>query len=144
LIWHSEYLDAQAEIQMYSLDTQVSTTDDQTIRGYNLRAGARAKLPLSPNSKLAPFINVSRNLNEILDPTDEKYRLPDLYHSFEIAGGVDFDYYKRNGIGIEYVFVDSSQSGQHELQYFVNLGMTYWIESELSIGLRAVLYVDQV
>jgi hypothetical protein len=144
LIWHSEHLDAQAEIQMYSLDTQVSTTADQTIRGYNVRAGARAKLPLGANSRLAPFINASRNVNEILDPTDEKYRLPDLYHSFEIAGGVDFDYYKRDGIGVEYALVDSSEPGQHELQHYVNIGTTYWIEPELSIGLRAAIYADQV
>jgi hypothetical protein len=144
LIFHSDYVDAQAEIQLYDLDTQVATTSDQTIRGYNLRAGVRAKLPLSPTSKLAPFVNASRNLNEILDPTDEKYRLPDLYHSFEISGGLDFDYYKRDGVGIEYALVDSSEPDQHERQHYVNIGTTYWIEDSLSVGLRAAIYADQV
>ncbi|HEY1814219.1 MAG TPA: hypothetical protein VGG74_17830 [Kofleriaceae bacterium] len=144
LIWHSKYLDAQAEIQMYSLDTQVDTIADQTIRGYNLRAGARGKLPTSPHGKLAPFVNVSRNVNEILDPTHELYRLPDLYKSIEVSGGVDFDYYKRNGVGVEYALVDSWEPGQHELQHYVNIATTYWIEDSLSVGLRYAIYADQV
>ena len=35
---------------MYSLDTQVAVTDDQTIRGYNLRLGVRGKLDAGPAS----------------------------------------------------------------------------------------------
>lgn len=144
LMLHSEHLDANAEIQMYDLDTQVSTTADQTLRAYNLRLGLRGKLPIAATSKLAPFVNVSRNLNEILDPTSELYRLPDLYRSFEISAGLDYDYAGRNGVGIEYALVDSTEPDQHELQHYVNLGTTYWIEDALSIGVRASIYAAQV
>ena len=144
LVYRSDVLDANAEIQVYDLDTQVSTMADQTIRGYNLRAGARAKIALSPGTRLAPFVNLSRNVNEILDTTAKEYRLPELYHSFEVSTGVDYNYSKRNGVGFEYALVDSREPDQHELQHYLNVGTTFWIEDALSIGVRASVFAAQV
>ncbi len=67
--------EAQSEVQVYTLDTQQAIMDDQTIRGYNLRLGAKAWLD-SPGGRLTGFANIARNRNEILDPADSKYRLP--------------------------------------------------------------------
>ena len=144
LTYRSKWIDANAEIQMYDLDTQVDSTADQTIRGYNLRAGVRGKIPLSSDTRLTPFVNWSRNVNEILDPTSKEYRLPDLYHSFEVSAGVDYNYHKRDGVGFEYAIVDSNEPDQHELQHYVNLGTTIWIEDALSIGIRGAIYAAQV
>ena len=98
---------------MYSLDTQEATMDDQTIRGYNLRLGARTWTDTTIG-KASAFVNVSRNVNEILDPTTSKYRLPDLFHSYTVSAGCDLDYYKKNGVGFEYAMVDTREPDQHD------------------------------
>src|SRR6185312_2383023 len=98
---HYDHFQAQAEVQMYSLDTQESINSDQTIRGYNFRLGVRAPIA-TPAGAVTPFVNVSRNKNEILDPTDSKYRLPDLFTSYTASAGVDWDYQRHNGIGFSY------------------------------------------
>jgi hypothetical protein len=139
LMFHSDHVLAQAEVQMYSLDTQESMTTDQPIRGYNLRLGARAW-----NGPVAVFANVSRNKNEILDPTDSLYRLPDLFKSYTISTGVDYDYRKHNGVGFQYAMVDTSEPDQHTRQHYFNLGTTYWVEDSLAVGVRAAIFAQQI
>jgi hypothetical protein len=143
IMFHSEHLDAQAEVQMYSLDTQVAVTTDQTIRGYNFRFGLRGKLD-TPAGKLIPFANVSRNKNEILDPTDSLYRLPDLFKSYTVSTGLDYDYNKHDGIGFSYAMVDTREPDQHVRQHYFNLGTSYWIEDSFAIGLRAAVFAQQI
>jgi hypothetical protein len=140
---HWDHVEAKAEVQMYSLDTQEATTDDQTIRGYNLRLGARAWTDTTIG-KASIFTNLSRNENEILDPTTSKYRLPDLFHSYTVSSGVDLDYYKKNGVGFEYAMVDTREPDQHTRQHYFNLGTTYWIEDSLALGLRAAIFAQQI
>ena len=140
---HTDHVDAKAEVQMYSLDTQEAIMDDQTIRGYNLRLGARAwtKLPIG---RIAGFANVSRNKNEILDPTTSKYRLPDLFRSYTLSLGADFDYWKRNGVGIEYALVDTRDPDHHTRDHYLNIGATYWLEDAVAIGVRAAVFAQQI
>ncbi|MEO6773843.1 MAG: hypothetical protein ABI467_12650 [Kofleriaceae bacterium] len=140
---HFEHLDAKAEVQLYSLDTQEATMDDQTIRGYNLRAGARA-WTATTIGKASLFLNVSKNENEILDPTSSKYRLPDLFHSYTVSTGADLDYSHKNGVGFGYAMVDTREPGQHTRQHYLNLGTTYWIEDSLAIGVRAAVFAQQL
>lgn len=140
---HFDHLDAKAEVQMYSLDTEEATMDDQTIRGYNFRLGARTWTDTTIG-KASAFVNLSRNINEILDPTTSKYRLPDLFHSYTVSAGADLDYYKKNGVGFEYAMVDTREPDQHERQHYFNLGTTYWIEDSLAIGVRAAVYAQQI
>ena len=128
---------------MYSLDTQEAISDDQTIRGYNLRLGARAWTPTTIG-KFTAFANVSRNRNEILDPTSSKYRLPDLFKSYTVSGGVDLDLHHRDGVGFEYAMVDTREPDRHTRQHYLNLGATYWIESSLALGVRAGVFAQQL
>jgi hypothetical protein len=143
LTLHWDHIDAKAEVQLYSLDTQEATMDDQTIRGYNFRLGARTWTDTTIG-KASAFVNLSRNVNEILDPTTSKYRLPDLFHSYTVSAGCDLDYYKKNGVGFEYAMVDTREPDQHTRQHYFNLGTTYWIEDSLAIGVRAAVYAQQI
>ena len=143
LSFHSDHLLAQAEIQMYSLDTQEAITSDQTIRGYNVRVGARAFTDVG-TGRVAAFLNVSRNKNEILDPTDSLYRLPDLFKSYTVSTGADWDYSKHNGVGVQYALVDTTEPDQHTRQHYLNLGTTYWIEDSLALGVRAAVFAQQI
>ncbi|HEY0254730.1 MAG TPA: hypothetical protein VGC41_24560 [Kofleriaceae bacterium] len=140
---HTDHIDAKAEVQMYSLDTQEATMDDQTIRGYNVRLGARAWTDTTIG-KASTFVNLSRNVNEILDPTTSKYRLPDLFHSYTVSVGADLDFYKKNGVGFEYALVDTREPDQHTRQHYFNLGATYWIENSLALGIRGAVFAQQI
>jgi hypothetical protein len=140
---HYDHFQAQAEVQMYSLDTQEAIMSDQTIRGYNVRLGARALLDTAAG-RVAPFLNVSSNRNEILDSTDSKYRLPDLFHSYTVSTGVDWDYQNHNGVGFSYALVDTREPDQHVREHYLNLGTTYWIESSLAVGVRAAVFAQQI
>ena len=140
---HYEHFQAQAEVQMYSLDTQEAINTDQTIRGYNFRLGARAPLDTSAGT-VTPFVNVSRNKNEILDPTDSKYRLPDLFRSYTVSAGLDWDYQRHNGVGFSYAMVDTREPDQHVREHYLNLGATYFIEDSLAIGVRGAVFAQQI
>jgi hypothetical protein len=140
---HYPHFEAKAEIQMYSLDTQEAVDDDQPIRGYNLRLGARTPLDTAAG-RVTPFVNISRNKNEILDSTDSKYRLPDLFRSYTVSTGLDWDYAKHNGVGVSYAMVDTREPDQHVRQHYLNLGTTYWIEDSLAIGVRAAVFAQQI
>ena len=128
---------------MYSLDTQEATMDDQTIRGYNLRVGARAWTDTTAG-KASLFLNLSKNENEILDPTSSKYRLPDLFHSYTVSTGVDVDYHNKNGVGFEYALVDTREPDHHTRQHYLNLGTTYWIEDSVALSLRGAIFTQQL
>jgi hypothetical protein len=143
VLFKSEYLEAQAEVQMYSLDTQEAVMDDQTIRGYNVRLGARLRIPTALG-KLSPFANVSRNKNEILDPTDSKYRLPDLFKSYTFTTGVDLDVSGKTGVGFQYALVGTSEPDHRTREHYLNLGTSYWFEDAVAIGVRASIFAQQI
>jgi len=140
---HYNNFQAQAEVQMYSLDTQESIMSDQPIRGYNMRLGAKTTFDTAAG-RVTPFANASRNKNEILDPTDSKYRLPDLFTSYTVSTGIDLDYQRHNGVGFSYAMVDTREPDQHVRQHYLNLGTTYWIEDSLAIGVRAAVFAQQI
>lgn len=144
LIWHSEHVDAQAEAQLYSLDTQEAVNDDQTIRGYNLRAGVRGRIPTAIG-RLSPFVNVSRNKNEILDPVDSKFRLPDLFRSYTVTTGADLDLPdSRTGVGFQYALVGTSEPDHRTREHYLSLGTSYWFEDVVAIGVRASVFAQQI
>jgi hypothetical protein len=135
--------EAQTEAQLYTLDTQQAIDEDQTIRGYNLRLGGRAWTDVGAG-KLSAHVNISRNRNEILDPIDSKYRLPDLFRSYTFSTGIDFDYQRKNGIGFQYAIADTREPDMHVRLHYLNLGTTYWIEDSLAIGVRGSVYAQQI
>lgn len=143
--WHDEHLEAKAAVQLYTLDTQMAIRDDDTIRGYNVRADLMGKFI---DGRLRPFVNLSRNENEMLDAIDATMRIPETYHSYVLSGGVDFDYQGDNGVGVQYAVIDLHEPAdgldQHVREHYVNIGTTYWIEPTLSVGLRAAAFIRQV
>lgn len=143
ILFASKYVEAKAEIQMYSLDTQVALADDQTIRGYNLRAGVRGHVP-TRLGEVAPYLNATRNQNEILDPTDSKYRLPDLFRSYTVSTGADWTFGGKSGVGASYALVDTRQPDQHVREHYLNVGASYWVEDSFAIGLRAAVFAQQI
>lgn len=144
LLLATRYLDAQTEVQLYSLDTQESISDDQSIRGYNLRLGVRGKLPTAIG-KLSPFVNVSRNKNEILDPVDSKYRLPELFRSYTVTTGADLDLPgSRTGVGFQYALVGTSEPDHRTREHYLSLGTSYWFEDAVAIGVRASVFAQQI
>jgi hypothetical protein len=143
VMFHAEQFEAHAEIQMYSLDTQQAIQDDQTIRGYNLRLGARGHFATAIGT-VSPFANVSRNRNEILDPTDSKYRLPELFRSYTFSTGVDVDVSKKSGVGANYSVVDTREPDQHVREHYLNLGTSYWVEDSFAVGVRGSVFAQQI
>jgi hypothetical protein len=143
--WRDDYLEAKAAVQLYSLDTQMAIRDDDTIRGYNVRADVMAKLL---DGQLRPFANVSRNENEMLDAIDSTMRVPATYHSYVASAGIDYDYQGKNGVGVQYAVIDlrepSGGLDQHVREHYINVGSTYWLEPTLSLGVRAAFLVRQV
>jgi hypothetical protein len=144
LLWRSEHLEAQTEVQLYSLDTQESISDDETIRGYNLRAGVRGRIP-TVLGRLSPFVNVSRNRNEILDPVDSKYRLPDLFESYTVTTGADLDLPdSKTGVGFQYALVGTREPDHRTREHYLSLGTSYWFEDVVAIGVRASVFAQQI
>ena len=139
--WKDGFLEAKAAVQLYSLDTQMAIASDDAIRGYNLRANLMAKLD---GGQLRPFVNLSRNENEMLDGTDATMRLTQTYHSYTASGGVDYDYRGHDGVGVQYAMVDTLELDQHTREHYLNVATTYWVEDSLSVGLRAAFFVRQV
>ncbi len=125
-------------VQAYQLDTQMLTTDDQPIYGYNLRANVRVKL----HAKVAAWLNGSRNENEMLDPMDAKVKLPDTYSVYTFGGGVDYDYSGHNGVGIQYEQTRQTEGVQNPVtEHYFNIGTTYWIYPMFSTSLRYGWYL---
>jgi hypothetical protein len=143
VMFRSEYLDAQAEVQMYSLDTQQAVEEDQSIRGYNLRFGVRGHVP-TQIGQFTPFFNVSRNKNEILDPIDSMYRLPDLFKSYTVTTGLDYDYKEKNGVGFSYALVGTSEPEHQTREHYFNVGTTYWLEDSVALSLRGAIFTQQL
>jgi hypothetical protein len=143
VMFSSEFVEAKAEIQMYSLDTQQSIDDDQTIRGYNLRAGVRGRFP-TRIGRVSPYVNASRNKNEILDPIDSKYRLPDLFRSYTVSFGTDVDIADKSGIGASYAVVDTREPEHHMREHYLNLGASYFIEDSFAVSVRGSVFAQQI
>jgi hypothetical protein len=141
LVYSDDLLDAKVAVEAYALDTQMSIRADPAIRGYNVRGDLRVKLD---DGRLRPFVNVSRNQNEIIDPANAMMLRSETFRSYEVSGGVDYDYAGKHGVGVQYARVDSREPGQHTREHFVNVGTTYWLEPSLAIGVRAAMYVRQV
>lgn len=139
LVYTSELVDIKTAAQGYVLDTQMATSEDERIRGYNGRLNIRLK---SPDNRLATWLNVSRNENEMLDPMDATVKLADTYSVYTVSGGVDYNYDGGNGVGAQYAMTRQYEQAEPLVEHYVNVGTTYWIEpGTLSLGARLGYYV---
>lgn len=130
--------EVKTAVQGYQLDTQMSTSDDERINGYNLRANLRVAL----HPKVKAFVNGSRNANEMLDPMDAKIKLAETYTVYTFGTGADFNYHRRNGVGLQYAQTRQTEGMQGTItEHYVNLGTTYWINPMFSVSARYGWYL---
>lgn len=109
----------------------------------SLRLVARGHLPTLVG-ELSPFVNLSRNQNEILDPTDSKYRLHELFRSYTVSAGMDLNLSNKSGVGGSYALVDTREPDSHVREHYMNIGATYWIEDSFAVALRASIFAQQI
>lgn len=132
--YSDELFEAKAAAQVYGLDTQIVTPDNERIFGYNFRASVRLKLL---DGQLAPFVNASRNENEMLEPMNPAIKLVDTFTVYTLTGGVDYAIAGQNGVGVQYALVRQDEPGVNRIRdHYINVGGTYWLEEGLSIGAR--------
>ena len=137
--YEDDFFEFRSAAQGYVLDTQMSTNEDERIRGYNLRASARLKLL---DGQLAPFLNASRNENELLDPQDATIKLADTYEAYTVSGGADLHYSDRAGVGAQVAYLRQRHGdGRTRQEIYLNLGHTLWIEDGVSLGLRYAAFM---
>jgi hypothetical protein len=126
--------EAKAAAQVYALDTRIATADDQRIFGYNFRASLRLKLL---DGQLAPFVNASRNENEMLEAMDATLKRVETFTVYTVTGGLDYAIAGPNGVGVQYAVIRQDEPGVNRIRdHYINVGGTYWLEEGLSIGAR--------
>jgi hypothetical protein len=132
--YSDEVLEAKAAAQVYALDTRISQRDDERILGYNFRANVRLKLL---EGRVAPFVNVSRNENEMLESMDPTLKRVETFTVYTVTGGLDYAIAGQNGVGVQYALVRQDEPGVNRVRdHYINVGGTYWLEEGLSIGAR--------
>lgn len=133
VIWTAGPVEVKAEVQGYQVDTDTTNPNDFFIYGFNARTSARVKLM---GDKVQAFANVAFDRNDVTDPATRRL-IRDKYISFCSGIGADFNYSGRNGVGAQYVRIQYRTGGStiSVLQY-ANLGTTYWLTSNVSLGVR--------
>lgn len=134
IMYRDDSFQFKLAFQAYQLDTNMAIATDQRIYGYNIRANVK----LAPNDQpYALFANISRNENELLDSADPAIKRVATYRSYVFGGGVDYQLWKNNGIGVQYVQVRQNDGMDPAvIDHYVNVGATYWIQDGLSVGTR--------
>jgi hypothetical protein len=133
VLWAAGPVEVKAEIQGYQVDTDTTRPSDFYIYGFNARASARAKLW---GGKLQPFANLAFDRNDVFDQVTRQLA-PDKYISFCSGIGADWAFAGNNGVGAQYVRIQYRQGGGviTVLQY-ANLGATFWLTPNVSLGAR--------
>ncbi|MDB4935199.1 MAG: hypothetical protein JWP87_2171, partial [Labilithrix sp.] len=143
LLLDTKYVDAKAAVQGFDVNTNTNKEDDDHIRGYNLRGTMRVKLF---DGVLVPFANAAYTRNDTLVANDLGRRAAPRYQAVNLGGGIDFDVARRfkcaydcaDGFGIQYqqVQFQTGLEGLVTTNRYANLGATYWIVPNVSLGAR--------
>jgi len=143
-MYEDELVQARAEFQGYTVDTNTNSTADQPIRGFNARGTARLKLL---GDTVSPFGSVALDRNDTVNPNNVAQLAADKYTSLTWGGGIDFNYAHRtptrpDGIGVQYdrVQFQVGNGAVTEIQ-FLNIGTTYWINDWIAAGARLAVWV---
>jgi hypothetical protein len=140
VVWNAGPVEVKAEVQGYQVDTNTGNAFDFFIYGFNARTSARVKLL---GGKLQGFANLSFDRNDVFDQATGRLS-PDKYISFCSGIGADFNYAGNNGVGAQYVRIQYRQGGGAitVLQY-ANLGTTWWLTPNVSLGARLAYSLRQ-
>jgi hypothetical protein len=134
----TRYIEARAAFQGFIIDTNMLSTKDDNIFGFNARGTVKVNLL---DGMLAFFGNFAFDRNDTVDPTDVNRRAADKYVGLVYGGGMDFNYLRRfgrsNGIGAQYeqVQYQVGTGGVTTIRY-ANLGSTYWFNSIFALSAR--------
>jgi hypothetical protein len=139
LLYKSGIFEAKAAFQQFFIDTNTTTDTSEDIKGFNLRGTARLHLF---DNLLSPFANGALVRNDVVLPGDVTTIGPDKYTGIVVGGGVDLNYQKShgnfNGVGAQFeqVQYQIGDNGVVTRYNYFNLGSTYWLSPNLSIGAR--------
>lgn len=146
----TKMVDAKLAIQGFDIDTNMNTPDNDHIRGYNVRGNVRLKLA---DGLLVPFINGAYTRNDTLVANNLAKRASERYQAVNLGGGVDVDIQRRfkcsydcaDGLGAQYQQVQYQVGdGIVTTQRFVNVGATYWLAPNVSLGARFAMWMNEV
>jgi len=138
VLWQYGPLETQGAVQFFRVNTNTSTNMDQTIDGFNFRAGVGARFW---DKRIHPFANVSLVQNEVIDPNDGTRLSGDIFTGLTFSTGLDYNYLGKNGVGAEYALVQDQQGeSTRATQHFFNLGTTWWFTDNTALGARFALY----
>jgi hypothetical protein len=143
-MFEDDLVQARAEFQGYTVDTNTNSTADQPIHGFNVRGTAKLKLL---GDTVSPFGSAALDRNDTVNPNNVAQLAPDKYTSLTWGGGIDFNYAHRtptrpDGIGVQYdrVQFQVGNGAVTNIQFF-NIGTTYWINDWIAAGARLAVWV---
>lgn len=146
LLLDTKYVDARAEVQGFDVNTNTNKEDDDHIRGYNARGTVKVKLF---DGVLVPFASAAYTRNDTLVVADLSKRAADRYQAVNLGGGVDIDVARRfkcvydcaDGFGVQYQQVQYQiGEGLVTTNRYGNVGGTFWIAPNVSLGARAAYW----
>lgn len=149
VLFDSKHFDAKVAAQLFDINANTTRSDDDHIRGYNVRGTLRAKLG---DGLLIPFLSSAYTRNDTLNTADLTKRSPDRYQAINYGGGVDLDLQRRfrcshdcaDGFGAQYQQVQYQiGEGLVTTQRYFNVGATYWLLPNVSLGLRFALWTQE-
>jgi len=140
---NTDVIDAQAAIQLFSVNTNTASSTDENITGRNLRAGLRVKVP---DNRFAVFGNFTQMLNDVVQLDDLGTLAEDeKYLGTTVSGGFDVRIGKRNGFGAQYDLVREEERGLEPIySHYANAGVTVGLSDSVYMSGRfAMLQVCQ-
>jgi hypothetical protein len=139
VVYRHRLVEAQVAAQLFWIDTDMQSKQDDPIHGYNLRFGAVLHLL---GERLHPFANFSVVQNEVLGGAGDAKKLTgEIYTGYTASGGLDFNYLRKHGVGIQYGFITGQQGSQSRTtDHYVNVGTTWWLTDQTSVGARFALH----
>jgi hypothetical protein len=149
VLFDSSVFDFKGEAQLFDIDTNMSSDQDADVRGYTLRGTMRAKLF---DRLLIPFVSSAMTRNDTLVATNLSLRSPDRYKAINFGGGLDIDVMRRfqcshdcaDGIGAQYQQVQFQiGDGLVTTQRYFNVGGTFWLTPNVSLGGRFALWSQE-
>jgi hypothetical protein len=145
----TKYVDARVAFQGFDVDTNTGNSNNDTIRGYNVRGTVRAKLL---QGLLVPFASAAYTRNDTLVANDLAKRASDRYQAVNIGGGLDLDVARRyrcawdcaDGFGAQLQQVQFQVGeGLVTTNRYVNVGGTFWLAPNVSLGARFAFWSTQ-
>lgn len=144
----SKWVRAHASTQLVSADTNMNSTKDAPLEGFNVRAGVDVTAFDDLFSEevggwdngLRFFLNGSRIENDVVKAQDLSKLRVDRYEAYTGSGGFDLDLYGKSGVGVDVAAVRELEPGRPPLvTLFANVGATLWLNDLVSLSARGAL-----